>query len=64
MSSLMFWFAVINIASTALCLWSIYEAQQFLLNADEAQANTLRRINNILDQCLELEAKKDHDKRH
>ena len=57
MNSVMIWFVFINVVSTALCLWTIYEAQQFIITTDELTTKTLRRINDVLDQCLELEDK-------
>jgi len=59
----MFWFMVLNIASTALCLWAVYEARTSIMVADELQSKTLRRVNDILEQCLELEEKLKNDKR-
>ena len=50
---------VINIISTCLCLWTVYEARRFIETVDELQTQTLRRINDILDECLQLKGTDD-----
>ena len=60
--SIVTWLILSAVTLNAFLMWSIYKVEVLFVDLEEMSLKEYKRINDMLEKCLELKEKMKHDK--